>query len=438
MIQNNKAFFWKYSSKTFLKRRERMALREDLTICSLKLYKALTSGTGLQGIVDIAAELFDNQILVADMSYMVLAHSERPDTDDPMWLDIINAGFFPTDYVNAISNDKNYYRIPIADKLEIISDGISPNRFLCKILTVDGKPVGFATCVEYHSHLNDADIELFEIFCDIVGTELKGNETIINNYNRRNKSFISEMLNDSVKSDYVDERLRQVGLKVKNCNYILVAEFADEKIRRDHQIMYYSQVLEQNIPNSYCVIFRNTIVSLISNDNKELVNDAFTESVLESVKAADMICGISRCFNNIADLKAYHRQAAEAIRLGRKLFPAGRAFSYDQMSVFHMIDIIGQKEELLAFCNQKLLNILEYDKKHQTKYAQTVYAYLKFSRNPTQTAENLGIHRNTIDYRIGRVEDLFGIEFEDQSTTFSLALSLRILEYMGDFPHSAR
>ena len=106
-----------------------------------------------------------------------------------------------------------------------------------------------------------------------------------------------------------------------------------------------------------------------------------------------MLCGISHCFSNIAEMNIHYKQAGEAIRLGRNLGWNSRIFDYARMSIYHMIDIAGQTEELRAFCNPKLLDIFEYDSNYSTKYAQTIYEYFKHNRNPAKTAEYLNIHQ---------------------------------------------
>ena len=371
-----------------------MTLYDNYSVRTQRLYEALTTGKGLQGIVDIAAEVFNNPVLVADTSFKVLAHAEKPDTNNTLWQDIVNTGYYPSNYIHSTSkDDKVYAQVFSTDAPKLISDGVSPNRFFCKMVTIRGKPVGFATCVENDTPLTEQDAGLFKVFCDVAGTELRSDELMAQGYHRRRDYFISEMISGPVKADFLEERLRQVELRVKSCNFILVAEFADEKMRREHQMAYYGIALEQLIPDSCCIAYRNSLLALISRDNPNLFSGNFLTKILNHLETTEMLCGISHCFRNIAEMNIHYKQAGEAIRLGRKRGCDSRIFDYARMSIYHMIDIAGQTEELRAFCNPKLLDIFEYDSNYSTKYAQTIYEYFKHNRNPAKTAEYLNIHQ---------------------------------------------
>ena len=410
-----------------------MTLSEDIDVHSLRLYEVLTSGKGLQGIVDTASAILDNPVLVADAGFKILAHAEKSDITDQLWLELIEVGVYPEEYiVKAINNDSLNSHVLSSGPPVIISDDESPNRFICKAILVDGTPLGFATCIEYDSAFSERDTELFGIFCKIVGTELRGNELLSHNYKRKQDFFISELLNGPVNEDFLKERLRQVGMRAKSNNFVLIFELADGNMSRENQIIYFINVLEQLIPNSHCIIYLNSIVALVIRDNPNLLGDDFTVALMKNLETMDMVCGISHCFNSISDMHVYYKQAKEAIRLGRKLRPGNRIYNYSRLSFYHMADIIGQTEELRAFCNPKLLEVFKYDETYKTKFAQTAYEYLNLDKNPNRTAERLDIHRNSVDYRIKRIEELFDFTFSDSEVAFSLYHSYKILEYLGD------
>ena len=82
---------------------------ELLTKGSIMLYEALTMERGIQGIVDIAKTILNNPVLVADTSFRVIAHAEKPDMNDKLWMEIVEQGFYPAHYVYSISRDKWQY-----------------------------------------------------------------------------------------------------------------------------------------------------------------------------------------------------------------------------------------------------------------------------------------------------------------------------------------
>jgi DNA-binding PucR family transcriptional regulator len=61
---------------------------------------------------------------------------------------------------------------------------------------------------------------------------------------------------------------------------------------------------------------------------------------------------------------------------------------------------------------------------------QTMRAYLKCGRNPAKTASLLGIHRNSVDYRLRRMQELFDLDIDDPNIMFSFEQSLQIIDYL--------
>lgn len=415
---------------------ENLGQEEELfATYSMKLYEALVSGKGVNGILRIAEMILNNPILIADSSFKLIAHVERPDIENSLWKHIIESGYYPNDYIQVILKTTEYTdRVYTTEAPSILTDTTGPERYLSKMIVVNGKPIGFSTCLEYDRKFTSLDLRLFDVFLKVVGTELRGDDSVKQFHTQRYEYFISELLSGPVKTDFLEERLKRLGLKLKRNLFVLVAEFRDDKMRREHLMDYHRLALEQAVSAGHCVTYRNTLVMLISQDDKELLTSDFIKTVTNQLEYSDMIGGISYRFQKIEEMNAYYKQACEAINTGRRVRKDSRLFDYADMYCYHMFDIIHQSEDLRKFCCPKLLDIIEYDAKYSTSYVTTAYFYFSTNMNPVLTAKRLNIHRNTIDYRIKRLEELFDLNFDSNELNFSFELSFRILRFLGLLP----
>lgn len=75
-----------------------------------------------------------------------------------------------------------------------------------------------------------------------------------------------------------------------------------------------------------------------------------------------------------------------------------------------------------------LKRILLYDAQNGTQYYESMYQYLLYGKNLKPAAQALLIHRNTLAYRIGRISELFDIDFEDRHICFELLFSCKLYE----------
>ena len=78
------------------------------------------------------------------------------------------------------------------------------------------------------------------------------------------------------------------------------------------------------------------------------------------------------------------------------------------------------------YISQKVKDIVAYDAKNASEYLTTLYNYLNSNFSLNETAEKLHIHRNTVVYRVRRMEELFDIDFSNANECFRLNLSCRL------------
>ncbi len=184
-----------------------------------------------------------------------------------------------------------------------------------------------------------------------------------------------------MRADFIEERMKYLGFRLKSSLFVLVAEFRDAKMWREHLMDYYSVALEQAVSAGHCIIYRNTLVMLISQEQKELLSDSFLQSVMKLLEEADMIGGISNRFQNIEELNIYYKQACQAIKAGRKIRKNRMLFGLGSMCCYPLFDIVRQSEDCLYSAIQKFC-YLKYDSEYNTYYARTADVYFTTNMNP--------------------------------------------------------
>lgn len=87
------------------------------------------------------------------------------------------------------------------------------------------------------------------------------------------------------------------------------------------------------------------------------------------------------------------------------------------------------RDRIGEFAAGLLEPLAEHDVRRGSELIDTLAAYLRSGGALAQAAGTLGVHRNTLSYRIGRIEDLTGRELADPRTRylFQVALDARML-----------
>ena len=116
--------------------------------------------------------------------------------------------------------------------------------------------------------------------------------------------------------------------------------------------------------------------------------------------------------------------ALQSMQLGQRL----RLNQVVEFSSLGVYQLLGQLEDIPAvreFTQKVIGPLVDYDEQHRSSLVQTIDAYFKNHGNISQTAETLFIHRNTLLYRLDRIQDLTNHDLNQSNMRLALHLALK-------------
>ncbi|MBV9279622.1 MAG: helix-turn-helix domain-containing protein [Chloroflexi bacterium] len=135
--------------------------------------------------------------------------------------------------------------------------------------------------------------------------------------------------------------------------------------------------------------------------------------------------GIGRGFSSFEQVAGTVRQAELASQLGATLWGGNRATHYSDLGIHRALVALQQHEEMIT---PPLQRILDHDARHHSDYVHTLRVYFACMGRLRAAAEELRIHRNTLEYRMRRIEELAGVSLDDPDNRLALELGIRLLE----------
>lgn len=136
--------------------------------------------------------------------------------------------------------------------------------------------------------------------------------------------------------------------------------------------------------------------------------------------------GVSRIASDARQIQEVHKQAIQAITLGRNMFGANRVTHFDELGIFRVICAGPGTEEHRMFHEEWIQPIVKYDQERGTNLIETLNAYFLCNMNVAESAEKLFIHENTLRYRISKVESILGKQLSSGETALNLWLALKV------------
>jgi sugar diacid utilization regulator len=111
-------------------------------------------------------------------------------------------------------------------------------------------------------------------------------------------------------------------------------------------------------------------------------------------------------------------QALKALEIGKVLDPSRQVYRYADIAIYDAVSGAPEVAELLG----GLLDGLSGD----AELLRSAEIYFARGCNLKATAEQLGIHRNTLQYRLHRIENLLGGRFRDSDWSLRLQLAIKV------------
>ena len=129
-----------------------------------------------------------------------------------------------------------------------------------------------------------------------------------------------------------------------------------------------------------------------------------------------------------AEVAAATREAEQALMMGRRLSGADGVTAFADLGLYRLLYALQPSPELRTFRDEALERLRGRDR--GGVLLQTLDAYLATNGSPTEAADRLHLHRNTVLYRLGRIEDLLGVDLRDAEVRLGLHLALKIGEVL--------
>ncbi len=150
----------------------------------------------------------------------------------------------------------------------------------------------------------------------------------------------------------------------------------------------------------------------------------YAEFLVQSIKeelGLDVSVGVGPTVRELKDVALSYAQAENTLRYADVFNFPGRVHSYRECILIKMIEDIPESklvEYFLQITDDRFKEVFEDD-----DMLETAEAFLQSSLNVSETSRNLYMHRNTLLYRLDKIEKATGLNIR----LFSDAVSFRVL-----------
>ena len=377
------------------------------------IMRAIEEGASVEEILQQTLPVLNKTILVTDASHSMLGICHHPEEQEHF---VMEDGHLSSGDVIMLNEVLQQYT-GVHDPY-IVDGGHEPKDIIRNFYAKNGDLIGWFVAMEGADRQANSRLHLTEVFCHLLDFWFRINEEALL-FSPQSALFINIL--DNKETDPSQIRFRQEGIGWAGDPDMQLFYIREGSSQLD--MNYLQRALSASFSAVYCFKYLSDLLIIVNYD--KITEKKFRQEFSDALKKRKMCCGSSYVFQDLQQLPVYYKQAQLALQYGST--KAGVINRCEDFALEYIRHQINDQLEI-PFSTPAADKLKQYDATAGTEYYRTLAVYLLQERDQTKTAEILCIHRNTLIYRIKKIESLINTDLDDARNRFALLLSFFITD----------
>ena len=267
------------------------------------------------------------------------------------------------------------------------------------------------------------------------------------------RDIIHNILNGLLSSKEMTEAAAQLGMKESDTYRVVDFHTIKKNVQRKytkeqlHEVGVIVGELMYLLPDA--LIYRNmdqiVMIQQVDSNQTELeyqkemeeVEDVIQRSILYRKKDTDFQIGIGKSVEGYQRLKESYQEASRAIKYIDiiRLVTGDKNKSvvhYSSLGFFQIFGEIDDVTELERYIPETLKKLYLYDDEHKGELITTLQMYLRNNQSIKKTASAMFVHYRTISYRLEKIKQISGINFDNANEVLAVSNGLIIYKMLKE------
>lgn len=397
--------------------------------------------SSLDELISTGHRLLDNPVIVTDASQQIIAFTDPNLIEDPGYREVIDQKLLPIGHLDdsgPLSGPASpgSRAVPTADPVPLLDPGAGDlPSVIFRPLTVGNTLLGHIQVLQFSREFTDADYDTVELLGNLCAMELCLHpEKRPADRDRQLDRFLRSVLDDTMLSPgHIQRQQVALGLKLKPHLNVIIILFRRRELIPRISFSDMAQSLAQELGNTIGILFRNSFLFLMNSDEPVADFSERLEPILPAMEKYDLIAGISSDFSDLSDIRKHAFLARKALYFGSQLRPEDRLYRFGDYALYYLIEFGLRSEDMDTFCTPGFLRLLDHCRTNGPDLLHTLRAYLECGRSKVLAADRLFLHKNTVKYRMTQIENIMGVNLDDDVNALKTLLSLMIMDYSEYF-----
>lgn len=401
-----------------------------------EILSAALDGHHPQEVLNLAVKMLDNPVAIIDSSSRTLMYAGEFHgfIEGSIWESVLENGFSQYEAYSAKFRREIREKHDQGQMLTYQSPFPNKENHISVPLLHDGILFAGLGMADINKPFTRSEIQLAKIIADILSMSFAVSGKIPH-FSSEHTYYIDAILQGkTVDPILLDQYLRRLHWKQEDYYQLLCIRFLDEReFNRDEResVLFRLGLLFQESLGTY---IDHTVVLVLRNPAQKLLLSCSAD-LISYLAVQGMVAGYSTIVHSLTNICYAYTQGVLALQ-GKE--ESGVYYFLDDYKNV-IIESLYSLGDIRSFCHPGLLNLYTQDKENGFHMIQTIYVFLSCGGSIATAAKELNIHRNTLIYRLERLEAVYGIHLKklDSEIRFYLIITCQIIFYLDRKEHVA-
>ena len=267
------------------------------------------------------------------------------------------------------------------------------------------------------------------------------------------RDIIHNILNGLLSSKEMTEAAAQLGMKESDTYRVVDFHTITKNVQRKytkeqlHEVGVIEGELMHLLPDA--LIYRNmdqiVMIQQVDSNQTELeyqkemeeIEEVIQRSILYRKKDTDFQIGIGKSVEGYQRLKESYYEASQAIKYIEiiRLVTGDKNKSvvhYSNLGFFQIFGKVDDMTELERCIPETLKKLYLYEDEHKGELITTLQMYLRNNQSIKKTAGAMFVHYRTISYRLEKIKQISGINFDNANEVLAVSNGLIIYKMLKE------
>lgn len=274
--------------------------------------------------------------------------------------------------------------------------------------------IGSIGSMDINGTFTDGQIAIMEMIRDMLEVYLRAEYNVVESGTIISTSF-NRLLNGDYDLNAVRKSLNKRHWKAEDVFYLMSFDFSD-MVHSEMELASFMNLIHMQFPKSMIGLRNKQIVAVVRKKDYDWNDKKHKEILKRFLGQYDFYCGVSYPFKDFEKCCYFCEQSGFAALMASQSAESsdemGRILEYKNVQMKHMINLLIKKDDARKYCHPAILMLHDSQKKSDQILVSCLKSYLSNGRNIARAAQALQMHRNTLIYRLERLEEILEVHFE--------------------------